>query len=198
MRNLSFLLLLFGLAPQAAPSVTIKIQDMTGAPLGNQLVIVQRLPGEEVLRALSDRNGDVPLPNLQRGIYRVISTNPYGLWETQVREFLVTDKPITVYLPIPPTPTHGNGDVVTIGDRSTDLQVIGADGQPAPGATILVRDDKDTLYLERWYKTDGKGIAKIELVANPTVVVVVYGDKLVMTRVSNVVSNPVVRIPQSP
>jgi hypothetical protein len=91
--------------------------------------------------------------------------------------------------------THGNGDIVTVGTPRAQLQVIGPDGHPASGASILVRDREATLNLERWYTADGKGFAKIELVSEPTVVVVVYSDVLLTTELSQHDLNPVVHLP---
>jgi len=196
MRYLSLLLTFVALAPQTGTKVTIKIQDASGAPLKDELVIVQDLnkPGTDLLRALSDQNGDVPLLELGHGVFRVIATYPYRGWKTQVSEFLVRDKPITVSLQIQPMPTHGYGDVVTVGSSFANLQVVRSDGQPASGASVLVRDEDNTLFLERSYKTDEKGMVKIELVGDPTVVVVVYGDALVTQRLPSGTSNRVVRL----
>ena len=87
--------LMFPVAISAATfSVTIKIEDETGDALKDELVIVQDLNNQEheILRALSDKNGYVPPLELPSGLYRVIATAPYGLWETSVREFLVGQK----------------------------------------------------------------------------------------------------------
>jgi len=175
---------------------SIKIQDASGAPLKSELVIVQDLnkPGSESLRALSDQNGDVPHLELGHGLFRIIATYPYGGWKTQVSEFLVRDRPITVSLQIQPMGTHGNGDVVLVGSSFANLQVVRSDGQPISGASILVRDEDDTLNLERSYKTDQKGMARIELVADPTVVIIVFGDTLLTQRLPLGTSSRVVRL----
>jgi hypothetical protein len=62
---------------QAGAKVTIKTQDASGAPLKNELVVVEELnkPGaEEVFRALSEKNEIVPLLELELGVLRVTLT----------------------------------------------------------------------------------------------------------------------------
>src|SRR5258708_22598753 len=160
------------------------------------LVIVQDLDNHEneILRALTDRDGNVPPIKVRSGLYRVIATNPYGLWQTSVREVLVRGKPTQVAITAKPMGTHGNGDVVLTGAQHELLRFIGPDGQPAAGASILCRDREATLSLERWYKADRSGEARIELVGNPTVVVVQYDDVLFATELSDRDKNPVIRL----
>lgn len=40
--------------------------------------------------------------------------------------------------------THGAGDVVLVGARSIDVQVLGPNGEPAADADVLVRDKEAT------------------------------------------------------
>lgn len=91
-------------------------------------------------------------------------------------------------------PTHGYGDIFTIGNPNIKLQVIGADGEPASGVSILARDRYATLHLIRWHKTDQKGAASIELVDDPTIVVINWGDKLQTIELPRNRSNPVIKI----
>jgi hypothetical protein len=177
-------------------TVKIRVEDPSGAAVGDELVIVQDLNNREheILRALSDRDGNAPTLELPSGIYRVIATAPYGLWETSVREFLVGKQSTEVIVRVQPMPSHGYGDIGTIGTPRVQLEVIGPDGQPANGARILIRDRGATLYMERWYTADDKGIAKIELVSEPTVVVVIYADVLLTTELAQRYSGPVIRL----
>ncbi|HEV3253102.1 MAG TPA: hypothetical protein VG033_01760 [Candidatus Acidoferrales bacterium] len=145
---------------------------------------------------MSDRDGKAPTLELPSGLYRVIATAPYGLWETSVREFLVGKQSTEVILRVQPMPSHGYGDIVTLGTPRVQLQVIGPDGQPAKGALVLIRDRDATLHMERWYTADDKGIAKIELVSEPTVVVVIYGDVLLTSELAQHDSSPVIRMPK--
>jgi hypothetical protein len=142
---------------------------------------------------LSDQEGNVPLLQLSRGLYRVIVTAPYGIWQTTVREFLVGERSTEVIVRVQAMGTHGYGDIVSKGTPA-QLQVIGPDGRPANGASILVRDRDATLFLERRYKADRNGNAKIELVSEPTVVVVVYGDVLLSTELNRRDLNPIIRL----
>jgi hypothetical protein len=185
--------------------IAIKVEDASGAPLMNDLVIVHDLNdrSREVLRTLTDSKGDIPAFELQTGLYRVIATFPYGdIWETEVQEFLVVKgqaKQIT--LKIRPMGTHGYGDVIPTPGPKIQAQVLTADGAPASGASVLVRDKDVTLYLLRWYKTDAKGKATIELVAaplhQPTVVVAVYQDVLVTQEVMQNTHRLVIHLPRN-
>lgn len=200
MRCLLLTLALFAVVVPAVAAVTfpvkIKGEDSSGAVVKDELVIVQDLDNREheILRGLSDHTGNGPTLQLPSGLYRVIATAPYGLWQTSVREFLVGQQPTDVIVRVQPMPTHGYGDIVTVGTTRVELKLIGPDGQPANGARILIRDRDATLHLERWYKADGKGIATIDLVSKPTVAVVIYADILVTTELEQHDSNPVIRL----
>jgi hypothetical protein len=199
MRHLLLALALLGLVTAGAAAtfpVKIKVEDAAGVVLKDQLVIVQDLDnrGHEVLRTLSDQGGNVPPLQLPPGLYRVIATAPYGLWQTSVREFLVGQKSTEVIVRVQAKSTHGYGDIITVGTRRVQLQVIGPDGQPASGASVLVRDRDATLHLERRYKADREGTATIELVSEPTVVLVVYSDLLLTTELGQQVRDPVIRL----
>lgn len=201
MRRLLLVLTLFVVMPAVAAvtyTVKIRVEDSSGAVVKDELVIVQDLNNHEheILRALSDRDGKAPTLELPSGLYRVIATAPYGLWETSVREFLVGKQSTEVILRVQPMPSHGYGDIVTLGTPRVQLQVIGPDGQPAKGALVLIRDRDATLHMERWYTADDKGIAKIELVSEPTVVVVIYGDVLLTSELAQHDSSPVIRMPK--
>ena len=94
MRGLLFMLALIGVAPAVSVvtfPVKIKVEDASGAAVKNDLVIVQDLNNREheILRALSDQDGNGPTLELPSGMYRVIAAAPYGLWQTSVLEFLV-------------------------------------------------------------------------------------------------------------
>jgi hypothetical protein len=62
--------------------------------------------------------------------------------------------------------------------KERNLKILKTDGQAASGAEIHVRDRDATLQLERWYKTNTQGETEIEIVSEPTVVVIVFGDSL--------------------
>lgn len=186
--------------PQAAPtvSVTIAVHDPSTEPVKDDLVIVQNLDDHEneVVRALTDEKGEIPVLQLRSGLYRAIATAPYGIWQTTVREFLVSDTPVRVVLAVEPMPTHGNGDIVLVGATTMSLQVLNPDGKPAAGAAVLARDRNATLYLERWYKTDLSGRVTIEVVGDPLVVVVVSGRTIVTKEFSSKRIAETIRLPQ--
>ena len=111
---LILILFLFGLVPangSATFPVTIRVEDASGAVTKEVLVIVQDLDHSEheILRTLSDQSGNVPSLQLSPGLYRVIATAPYGIWETSVSEFLVGSPPNVVIVKVQPMPTHGYG-----------------------------------------------------------------------------------------
>ena len=209
MRYVPMLFLFFGLilGPQAAIGaipqgksttvVNLVVQDESGAPLKDELVIVQNLDDRkhEIVRALTDANGEIPILNLESGLYRAIATAPYSLWQTQVREFLVNDAPVRLALKVEPMPTHGNVDIVTVGTEKMFVRVLDADGHPAAAAAVLARDKDDTPYLERWYKTDHSGGATVEVLGSPLVLVVIFGKTLVTREVSSKSQQQIIRLP---
>ena len=184
MRTVMVLLLFCQLA-MAAP-VKFRVLDESGAPVNDVLVIVQNLQKHEaeLLRALSDAEGNVDGRELQPGLYRLIATTPSGLWRTAIREFLVKAASMELVLRLKPMPTHGYGDIVVVGTTWVDLQVLRPDGQAASGAELLVRDRDATLHTERWYKPDAQGRIKIEMVSDPLVLVVLYQDAIMTTELS--------------
>ena len=168
-----------------AANIGISVVDAAGLPLKDVLVVVQSLErGQESCRALTDTMGRACGMELSPGLYRAIATTPYGLWNTTAVEFLASQSPSQVRLKMSSKPTHGYGDVVTIGNPTRDLQVLQSNGQPAAKAKVLVRDSEVTLSLVRWYTTDALGKARIELVAGPAIVVVVFEGMLVSQEVS--------------
>jgi hypothetical protein len=169
----------------AAP-VTVTVVDGSGAPAKDVLVIIQSLDTHQrdVTRKLTNEQGGIGTLELKAGLYRAIATTPYGLWRTAIREFIVSDAKVGLSITVEPEPTHGRGDVVTVGTATADLQVLKPDGTPASGAEVLVRDRSATLYLERWYRVDKDGRSRIELVGAPTIVVVLYEGKLISTQLT--------------
>ena len=140
MRALLACLMLFGFS--SASPVTIKVEDVSGAPIKNELVIVQDLDHQEreVARALTGDTGTIQPLELSPGLYRAIATAPYGLWRTKVCEFLVTEKQRDILLRVQPMPTHGAGDIVTTGSALIEVQVLNSNSQIVSGASVLSRD----------------------------------------------------------
>ena len=186
-------------ATQDVPAipVTVAAQDPSGAPLKNELVIIQDLDHSEreITRGLTNENGAISPLNLHPGVYRAIVTAPYGLWKTKIQEFLVNDAPVRLTVEVEVMPTRGYGDIVLVGTRHVRLQVLTSDGRPAVGASVLARDEDATLYLERWYRTDTSGEATIEAVGQPLVLVVIFGKTLVTHEFTAQLSHAIVRLP---
>ena len=179
-------------------AVTLAVQDGAGLPLKDVLLILQDLENREneIVRALTNENGEITPFKLRPGLYRAIATAPYGLWETQVREFLVREEPIRLVLKVEPRPTHGNGDITTIGTQKLSLRVLQPDGRSAANALVLVRDKDATLHLERWYRSDDSGRVTVEAIGNPVVVVVVFGKMLFTHEISPGMAQETIRLPE--
>jgi hypothetical protein len=176
-------------AAQSPPTValTVSVRDNSSAPVRNELVILQNMDDREneIIRALTDDKGEIPIVGLHAGLYRAIATAPYGIWRTTVHEFLVGEKALQVTLSVEPMSSHGNGDTVITGNGKMTMRVVDSAGKPIAGAAVLARDREATLYLERWYKTAASGTVALEAIEDPIVVVVVYGKTLVTREFSS-------------
>ena len=194
--RLAILAFLFPTLCIAAPT-TLRVVDGSGAPAKDVLVIVKSFGQgyEDVSRHLTDEQGRVPTMDLQPGVYQAIATSPYGIWETSVKEFLVEDKSFELTLTVTPQPTHGFGDVVPLVNATVEVQIVASDGIPASDAEVFVRDKDATLYTERWYKMDKNGKGKVELVADQTVLVVIYAHRLFTTQLDSTKKSAVIRFP---
>jgi hypothetical protein len=193
--RIAILLLLCCQLAGAAP-VKFRVVDEGGSPVNDVLVIVKNLESHEaeVLRALTNDRGDAGVRELQPGVYRIIATAPYGLWQTRIKEFLVKFAPVEVVLPVKVMPTHGYGDIVVVGAPWLELQIVQADKRPASFAEVLVRDSVATLHTEKWYKADSEGRIKVEMmVAEPVMAVVLYHDAIMTTELPAHVVGTVIR-----
>lgn len=150
-----FLLFLLAVAQSYATQLHIVIHDASGAPLPDQLVIVRSLDTpKEVFRALSDSGGEVPDHDVVPGLYRGISTHPYGWWKTEVIEFFVGRAPASVELRIEPMATHGEGDTVFVRDARSPVEklrfeFVGTAGKLVEDVPFLVRNEDAS--VERWF-----------------------------------------------
>jgi hypothetical protein len=192
--KIALALFLVSISSFAAP-MKIRVLDGSGAPVKDVLVIIKSLDSsyQDVSRQLTDDQGRINAVELRPGMYRAIASAPYGLWETKIREFLVASESIELTLMVQPTPTHGFGDIVTVGSSRLQLQVLTSDGLPASGARVLVRDKQATLHLERWYKLDNNGKADIELVASPTMLVIIHNGNICTTQITATGKHAVIR-----
>lgn len=179
MQLLTVLMLLSYLSfPSTSHGSTVRTVDESGAPFPNVLVIIQSFDGKgEIGRYLSDQKGRTPPFQLGLGLYRMILTCPYGVCRTSVREFLGAKAPSEIVEKLELKPTDLNGEILRA--PKIRVKVLSWEGKPQPGAHILVRDPK--AKWEKWYVTDSVGSAMIELLSEPTVVVVV-GTQSVTTR----------------
>lgn len=155
-------------------SIHVTVQDESGAPLPNALVIVESLNDrKESVRYLSDANGSTPAMTLKPGLYRVIATYPYGPWQTVIREFAFPDSSNGITLRIPAKPSDEFGEI--IGAPQDELMVEVPTGEPLVGVPVLIRT-KDATH-EKWYRTGAKGEATISVIADPLIAVVLYRNK---------------------
>lgn len=162
-----------------AGSVHFLVKDPSGAPFQNALVILKSLESnQEVFRALADRGGNVPEVDLHPGLYRVITSFPYGLWKTDIREFFVTQAPLNLTLTLGIMAAQDN--VAFVGAPIQAVQVmdeISEISNPLPDALVIARDQ--AAIYEKRYRTDQHGEARVELISNPTVVIVVSPPNIV-------------------
>jgi hypothetical protein len=179
-------------------ALSVSVTDPTGEGVQGDLVIVQDLGDHEreIVRALTDHEGHVAKVSLTHGLYRIIATNPYGHWQTAVRELLVRDEPIDVVIAVEPKPTEGYGDVATIPVSRAELLVLQSNGTPATHADVLARDNDATPSLERWYTTDQRGSTQIEIVAQPTVLVILFDESVFTTQFPVSELHATVRLPK--
>jgi hypothetical protein len=194
MRSAILLLLCCQLA--SAVSVKFRVVDEGGSPVKDVLVIVDNLESHEaeVLRVLTNDRGEAGVLWLQPGLYRMIATAPYGLWQTRIKEFLVKSGPLEVVLPVKVMPTHGYGDIIVVGAPTLELQIVQSDGHPASFAQVLMRDKVATLHTEKWYKADSEGRVKAEMMADePVVAVILYQDAIMTTELPSHATGTVIR-----
>lgn len=170
--NLINLFIVFLLAHSISFHVTV--QDESGAPLPNVLVIVESLDNRlESVRYLSDGTGSTPVMVLKPGLYRVIATYPYGPWQTVIREFALPDSSNGITLRIPGKPSDEYGEI--IGGSRDELMLESQNHKPLAGVPVLIRTQDAT--HEKWYRTDAKGEAAIDVIADRLVAVVLYQNK---------------------
>ena len=160
-----------------AAQVQVSVSSTSGAPVKDCLVIVQDLQPQEreLYRALTDEQGRIPAHDLSAGLYRAIAVYPYSHWQTNVSEFLVHDAPVEV--PVRLQQSDGL-DEIDVSDGQLTVDVLDADGRPAVGARVLVRDFKADPRSEHWGTTDAQGKTTLDLTLNPAALIVVYHDRL--------------------
>jgi len=168
---------LVGSVSCAAAQFTVSVTDAGGTPLKDTLVIVQQLQQQdhELFRVLTDDRGNIPPHTLSPGLYRAIGTFPYSRWQTDVREFLVHDAAVKVQLRLA---QQESLDVTAVSIGTLTVHVLDANGHPAVGARVLVRDAEAHPESEHWGTTNAQGTTTLELTLTPAVLIVVYHDQL--------------------
>jgi hypothetical protein len=174
-KNTILLLLIISVSASAA-TLRVKLVDQTGAGFNDVLVIVKSLEGRgEVFRALTNGAGSVPARELTPGLYRLIATCPYGICQTKVSEFLVSDRPVEIELTLKVLPTRGNGVTIRPSDRM-GIQVVDTEGRAITAAEVLVRDSE--AQNEHWYKTNSAGQVEVELPLGNVTLIVLHNGRL--------------------
>lgn len=168
---------LIGCVPCVAAQIAVTVTSSSGTPLKDALVIVQDLQHQdrELFRALTDEHGSIPQHTLSPGLYRAIGTFPYSHWQSDVQEFLVHDEAVKVQLRLPQAESL---DATAVSIGTLTIHVLDANGHPAAGARVLVRDAEANPESEHWGTTNAQGTTPLELTLNPAVLVVVYRDQL--------------------
>jgi hypothetical protein len=178
-----FILLSFVLTPAFvwASTVQVSIEDGAGGAFPNVLVILKSLEdAHEVFRVLTDSNGHIPVVALQPGLYRIIATCPYGLCETKLQEVFIGENPLNLVLRLAVVSAINR---VIVGPNSHIVQVLDKDGNPVSNALVIARDVM--LTYEKWYKTDNDGKAKVILIGDPAILVIVSGSNVIERIVDN-------------
>ncbi len=175
---------IFSTAVFAVP-VTVNVTGTNGTALDKALVIIQRLnegSEPELSRELTNSDGAVTLNDAAPGLYRAIATDPYRSWKTEVEEFLVKDKPVTVTLRLERQATD---DPVIASVGRLTVHVLDAAGKPAVGAHVLLRDAYAHPHAEHWGTTDAQGSVTLDVTANSSVLVIVYNGQLYKFRANS-------------
>ncbi len=174
--------LAFSLAMTSAPAfaipVIVHVTGANGGPLKAALVIIQDLRStteRELSRELTDNAGDVAVNLAEPGLYRAIATDPYRSWKTEVEEFLVKQKPVTVTLELARQTTD---DPVVAAVGRLEVRVLDAAGDPAAGARVLLRDGTAHPHAEHWGTTDAQGTVSLDVNAGSSVLVILYDGQL--------------------
>ena len=166
----------------SAVPLRLRVLDQSGAAFPDVLVIVKSLAGKgEIFRALTDQTGGVAERDLSPGLYRAIATCPYGICETKITEFFVSDTPVELELKVDVSPTRGNVAIVGPSKR-IKLEILDTQGKPAPSAEVLVRDSN--AEFEQWYKTNGQGEADVEPLGTTITFAVLYKGALTEETIS--------------
>ena len=180
--SVAFLFAILACSNANAASLHIHVQDGTGEALKDQLVIVQPLEKYgEIFRELTDEGGNIAPRDVSPGFYRLIVTNPYGLWQTKISEFAINAAPVEIKLTVAPMGTHGYGDRVPIRSanehpRMLTVQFVDGEGNAAPSVRFLVRNED--LDFATWYQSDNKGIKRVELPSEPITLVALWNGNL--------------------
>jgi|SRR5580658_2804288 hypothetical protein len=173
----------------SAANLKVTVKDGSGAALPDQLVIVCSLDeSKEIFRVLSDKDGNAPEHDLVPGLYRLIVTDPYGAFQTVIKEFVVGFSPVLLDVKVPAAPTHGFGDRVPVHTLDyvplrVRLWVVDGEGKPIPNASVLVRNlDLD---FDHWYKTSVRGDIKVELPDPPITILAYWQGKFAVTELND-------------
>ena len=141
---------------------------------------------------LTDEHGNIPARTLATGLYRAIATYPYGHFQTSVREFLVGSDAMNLKMQMS---AAENSASTTVSIGQLTVHVLDSRGNPAAGARVLIRDADATPESEHWGTTNAQGNATLELTIDPSVLVVVYGDRLFTFPADAFITERTLRLP---
>lgn len=180
MRFILLLLIIAAASPVMAKGIRVKVVDANGNPFPKVLTIVQGLNvGRELGRFLSDENGLTPEVQISDEIFRVIATCPYGLCRTSVHEFISNGSQNVVTITAEVGSSDENG--IPVGFPKLKL-LLDRPSERTAGAKILVRDP--FARWEHWYVADKEGSVEVEMVYEPSVVVVFFAGRTYVNSVS--------------
>ncbi len=105
---------------------------------------------------------------------------------------MVKDSPVTVTLELA---RESMDDPVLAAVGRLTLHVLAANGSPAQGAEVLLRDAKARPGAEHWGRTNAGGAVNLEVTDNSSVLVIVYDDQLYTFPANTYDTERTVRLP---
>jgi hypothetical protein len=160
-------------ASAGAETVSVRATDRAGEKLPGILVVLKSLEDVPwgVSRALTGPNGLVPAVDVPPGLYEAIATDPYGIFETTVKDFMVATKPVKLELQLDVV----QDQTVTANAIDWHLRVVDNQNRPVVNAWVTARDSEASTGVGVT-TTDSHGRATVTIPIDRAVVITVFYD----------------------